>query len=179
MSLCFTVIRSYWFIFFFYQETSSIVHLVEIVMYDIPYIICCLCQESLNLRRRKIIKSSLSHIVLLNDNCLCYKMCCFFFILKCSRLTVCWTLNPLQQTTVACCSVWHRTTVHLVILMWITSCKISWVFKVNCMVSSTVMWACYNVQHIVTNHSESQISQEGRAALPFLPSLVDDFTCVH
>ena len=49
---------------------------------------------------------------------------------------------------VACCSVWHRTTtVHLVILMWITSCKISWVFAVNCMISnsSTVMWACCNV----------------------------------
>ena len=36
-----------------------------------------------------------------------------------------------------------------------------------------------NVQHIVTNHtetSESQISQEQRAALP---STVDDLTCVH
>ena len=33
-----------------------------------------------------------------------------------------------------------------------------------------------NVQHIVTNHTESQISQEQRAPLP---SLVDDFTCVH
>ena len=69
----------------------------------------------------------------------------------------------------ACCSVWHgTTTVHLVILMGITSCKISWVFAVNCMISSTVMWACCNVyvQHIVTNHTESQISQERRAALP-------------
>ena len=38
-----------------------------------------------------------------------------------------------------------------------------------------------NVQHIVTNHtetSESQISQEQRAAL-LLPSLVDDFIHVH
>ena len=66
----------------------------------------------------------------------------------------------------ACCSVWHRTTVHLVILMWITSCKISQVFTVNCMISSTVMWACCNIQYLVTNHTESQISQEKRAALP-------------
>ena len=45
----------------------------------ISYIICCLCQESLNLRG-KIIKSSLSHIVVLKNNCLCFKMCCFLFI---------------------------------------------------------------------------------------------------
>ena len=51
-----------------------------------------------------------------------------------------------NKLCVACCSVWHRTTtVHLVILMWITSCKISWVFAVNCMISSTVMWVCCNV----------------------------------
>ena len=69
----------------------------------------------------------------------------------------------------ACCSVWHRTTtVYLVRLMCITSCKISWVFTVNYMISSTVMWACCNVniQHFVTNHTESQISQERIAALP-------------
>ena len=74
---------------------------------------------------------------------------------------------PCNKPCVACCSVWHRTTtVHLVILMWITSCKISWIFAVNCMISSTVMWACCNVQHFITNHTESQISQEWRAALP-------------
>ena len=51
-----------------------------------------------------------------------------------------------NKLCVACCSVRHRTTtVHLVILMWIISCKISWVFTVNCMISSTVMWACCNV----------------------------------
>ena len=36
-------------------------------MYDISYIICCLCKESLNLRE-KIVKSSLSHIVLIKNN---------------------------------------------------------------------------------------------------------------
>ena len=73
-----------------------------------------------------------------------------------------------NKLCVACCSVWHRTTVHLVILMWITSCKISWVFTVNCI--SAAQWCglvvMCNVQHLVTNHTESQISQEWRAALP-------------
>ena len=74
-----------------------------------------------------------------------------------------------NKLCVACCSVWHRTTtVHLVILMWIISCKISWVFAVNCMVAAQwrgLVVMC-NVQHLVTNHTESQISQERRAALP-------------
>ena len=79
-----------------------------------------------------------------------------------------------NKPCIACCSVWHRTTtVHLVILMWITSCKISWVFAVNCMISSTVMWACCNVLdtyswycHKSHWNCESQISQERGAALP-------------
>ena len=81
-----------------------------------------------------------------------FKIGCMLNVIYCNKLCV------------ACCSVRHRaTTVDLVILMWITSCKISWVFTVNC----TVMWAC-NVQYLVTNHTESQISQEQRAALPSL-----------
>ena len=84
-----------------------------------------------------------------------FKIGCMLNIIYCNKLCV------------ACCSVWHRTTaVHMVILMWIISCKISWVFAVNCLISSTVIWACCNVQHLVTNHTESQISQERRAALP-------------
>ena len=57
--------------------------------------------------------------------------------------------------------MWCRTTtVHLVILMWIISCKIGWVFAVNCMISSTVMYRLVvmcNVEHIVTNHTEIQL----------------------
>ena len=84
-----------------------------------------------------------------------FKPGCMLNIISCNKLCL------------ASCSVWHRTiTVHLVILMSITSCKISWVFAVICMISSTVMWACCNVQHLVTNNTESQISQEQRAALP-------------
>ena len=72
-----------------------------------------------------------------------FKICCMLNVIYCNKLCV------------ACCSVWHRTTtVHWVILMWITFCKINWVFAVNCMISSTVMWACCNVQHLVANHTE-------------------------
>ena len=74
-----------------------------------------------------------------------------------------------NKPCIACCSVWHRTTtVHSVIFMWITSCKISWVFAVNFLLAEQwcgLVVMC-NVQHIVTNHTESQISQERRAALP-------------
>ena len=63
-----------------------------------------------------------------------FKIGCMLNVIYCNKLWV------------ACCSVQHRTTtVYLVILMWITSCKISWVFTVNCMISNTVMWACCNV----------------------------------
>ena len=71
-----------------------------------------------------------------------------------------------NKLCIACCSVRHRTTtIHLVIFMWITSCKISWVFAWLAAQWCGLVVMC-NVQHFVTNHTESQISQEWRAALP-------------
>ena len=76
-----------------------------------------------------------------------------------------------NKPCVACCSVWHRTTtVHLVILMWITSSKISWVLQLTAWLAIAAQWSglivLCNVQRIVTNHTESQFFQERRAALP-------------
>ena len=100
-------------IYHFHQETNSIVHLVEIVMFDVF---------------------------------LMFKIGCMLNVIYCNKLCVAW------------CSVWHRTTtVDLVILMWITSCKISWVFTVNFMISSTVMWACYK-SHWKSNFSGTKSS---------------------
>ena len=66
-----------------------------------------------------------------------------------------------NKSCIAYYSVWYRTTtVHLVIFMWITSCKFSWYFAVNCMISSRVMWAYCHKSHWRSNFSE------GRAALP-------------
>jgi len=80
-----------------------------------------------------------------------FKIGCILNIIYCNKPCLAW------------CSVWHRTTtVHLVILMWITFCKSFWVFAVNCMINTiTAQWCelvvMCNVQHIVTNHTESQI----------------------
>ena len=126
-------------------------------------------------KKKKIIKSSLSHIVLLKNNCLCYKMCCFLFIFFTLKIGCMLNVIHFNKSCIACCSVWHRaTTVYFVILMWITSCKISWYFAVNRLgvkheltyLQLTAWLAAqwcglvvmYNVQHIVTNHTKSQIS---------------------
>ena len=144
MSLYFTVIKSYWCIIFIKKQhctscwNSNVQH--------ICYIICCLCQESLNLRGK-------NHRIFLVTYCIKEQLFMFqnvllFIHLKMFKIGCTLKLNIIycNKLCVACCSVWHRTiTVHLVILMWITSCKISWVFTVNCMISSTVMWACCNV----------------------------------
>ena len=71
----------------------------------------------------------------------------------------------------------HRTTtVHLVILMWITSCKISWGFAVNGMISSTVMWACCNVQCWTYCHKSHW---KWKSNFLGMRSSTAFFTCVH
>ena len=67
-----------------------------------------------------------------------------------------------NKTCVACCSVWHRTTTeysygsHLARSVGFLQLTAQWCgLVVMC-----------NVQHIVTDHTASQISQERRAALP-------------
>ena len=70
-----------------------------------------------------------------------------------------------NKPCVACCSVRHRTTpVHLVILMWITSCKIitAWLAALWC-----GFVAMCNVQHIVTNHTESQVYSGTKSSTAF------------
>ena len=92
-----------------------------------------------------------------------------FIHLKMFKIGCMLSITYCNKPCITCCSVWHRTTtVHFVIFMWITSCKIIWVFAVNFLLAEQwcgLVVMC-NVQHIVTNHTESQISQEWRAALP-------------
>ena len=91
-------------------------------------------------------------------------------------------------------SVWHRTaTVHLVIFMWITSCKFSWYFAVNCMISTQqqhsdvgllllVLMLCvmFNILSQFTVNLEVKfLGNEEQHCHCLLPSLVDDFTCIH
>ena len=97
--------------------------------------------------------------VLLFINLKMFKIGCMLNIIYCNK------------PCVACCSVWHRTTtVHLVILMWITSSKISWVLQLTAWLAIAAQWSglivLCNVQRIVTNHTESQFFQERRAAMP-------------
>ena len=97
-------------------------------------------------------------------------------------------LNVIQHCNnlcIACYSVGHRTTtVHLVIFMRI--------MRITTLTSSVgilqltawlaAQWCglvvTCNVQHIVTNHTEGQISQNEEQHC-LLPSLGDDFTCIH
>ena len=76
-----------------------------------------------------------------------------------------------NKLCIACCFLWHRTTIHLV--SWWYSCGSHLVRSVG--FSQLTAWLAAqwcglvvmcNVQHFVTNHIESQISQERRAALP-------------
>ena len=91
-------------------------------VWHICYIICCLSQENLNLKKKKIIKSYLSHIVLLKNNCSCYNIFAFYSFKNVQDWLYA-ECYPLQQIMY---DNWHKTTtVHLVILMWTTSCKIS------------------------------------------------------
>ena len=130
---------------------------------------------------RKIIKSSLSHIVLLKNNCLCFKMCCFLVTEKCSRLAVCWTLSittNYARHAVLCDTEQQQFT-------WWYSCGSHLVRSVG--FSQLTVWLAApwcglvvmcNVQHFVTNHTESQFLRNKEQHC-LLPSLVDDFTCVH
>ena len=104
--------------------------------------------------------------VLLFSHLKMFKIGCMLNVIYCNK------------PCVACCSVWHRTTkVH--------SCGSHLVRSVG-FLQLTAWWAAQwcglvvmcKVQHIVTNHTESQISRKEEQHC-LLPPLVDDFTCVH
>ena len=82
----------------------------------------------------------------------------------------------------AWCSVWHRTTtVHLVIFMRITSCRFSGILQLTAWLAAQwcgLVVMCYYVQHIVTiTLKVTFIGNKEQHC--HLPSLVDDFACVH
>ena len=114
-------------------------------------------------------------------------MCCFlnvllFIHLKMFKIGCRLNVIHCNNSCIACYSVWHRTTtVHLVIFMWITSCKFSWYLH-DLQHSDVGLLLCVMLNMNIL----SQMTLKLKVKFPvkeeqhcLLPSRVDGFTCVH